>query len=66
MATIKFEYLAEVLDSLTVVEVLKTGEGVIYRGMLKDMKPNVMASYEPYKIIPCATSRETYLEIDVL
>lgn len=61
----KFEELLKVLDVLTWVEVLKTGDGVIYKGRLKDINPTDMIDYRVYKVLPCATSRETYLEIDV-
>lgn len=61
----RFEELIKVLDVLTWVEVLKTGDGVVYKGRLKDIKPIDMKYYRVYKVIPCATSRETYLEIDV-
>ena len=61
----KFEQLVSVLDILTYVEVLKTGDGLVYKGKLKDINPVEMANYRVYRVIPCATSRETYLEIDV-
>lgn len=61
----RFEELIKVLDILTWVEVLKTGDGVVYKGRLKDIKPIDINDYRVYKVIPCATSRETYLEIDV-
>jgi hypothetical protein len=61
----KFEELLKVLDVLTWVEVLKTGDGIVYKGRLKDIKPLEMVDYNVYRVIPCATSRETYLEIDV-
>lgn len=61
----RFEELLKVLDVLTWVEVLKTGDGVVYKGRLKDINQIDMDSYRVYKVIPCATSRETYLEIDV-
>lgn len=61
----KFDELLKVLDVLTWVEVLKTGDGVVYKGRLKDINPAEMSDYRVYKVIPCATSRETYLEIDV-
>lgn len=60
-----FEELLKVLDVLTWVEVLKTGDGVVFKGRLKDINLLEMADYRVYKVIPCATSRETYLEIDV-
>ena len=61
----KFEELLNVLDVLTWVEVLKTGDGIVYKGRLKDINATEMADYRVYKVMPCATSRETYLEIDV-
>ena len=61
----RFEELLNVLDVLTWVEVLKTGDGIVYKGRLKDIKPLEMVDYNVYRVIPCATSRETYLEIDV-
>ena len=61
----KFEELIKVLDILTYVEILKTGDGVVFKGRLKDINPADMTEYRVYKILPCATSRETYLEIDV-
>ena len=61
----KIEQLVSVLDILTYVEVLKTGDGLVYKGKLKDINPVEMANYRVYRVIPCATSRETYLEIDV-
>ena len=61
----KFEELIKVLDILTYVEILKTGDGVVFKGRLKDINPVDMTEYRVYKVLPCATSRETYLEIDV-
>lgn len=61
----KFEELLKVLDVLTWVEVLNTGDGIVYKGRLKDINTTEMADYRVYKVMPCATSRETYLEIDV-
>jgi hypothetical protein len=61
----QFEELLKVLDVLTWVEVLKTGDGIVYKGKLKDINTIEMSNYRVYKVIPCATSRETYLEIDV-
>jgi hypothetical protein len=61
----RFEELLNVLDVLTWVEVLKTGDGVVFKGRLKDINPMDMNEYRVYKVMPCATSRETYLEIDV-
>ena len=60
-----FEELLKVLDVLTWVEVLKTGDGVVYKGRLKDINPTDMSGYRVYRVIPCGSSRETYLEIDV-
>lgn len=61
----RFEELVNVLDVLTWVELLKTGDGVVYKGRLKDINLIDMADYRVYKVLPCATNRETYLEIDV-
>lgn len=61
----RFDELLKVLDVLTWVEVLKTGDGIVYKGRLKDINSIEMNDYRVYKVIPCATSRETYLEIDV-
>lgn len=61
----KFEELLKVLDVLTWVEVLKTGDGVVYKGRLKDINSTDMMDYRVYRVIPCGSSRETYLEIDV-
>lgn len=61
----RFEQIVSVLDILTWVEVLKTGDGVVYKGRLKDINPVEMADYRVYRVIPCGSSRETYLEIDV-
>ncbi len=62
----KFEEIVKVLDVLTWVEVNRTGDRTIFKGRLKDINPQEMANYNVYKIIPASTSRETYLEIDVL
>ena len=62
----KIEELLKVLDVSTWVEVLKTGDGVVYNGRLKDIKPQNMVDYRVYQVLPCATSRETYLEIRVI
>lgn len=62
----KFEELLKVLDVSTWVEVLKTGDGVVYNGRLKDIKPQNMVDYRVYQVLPCGTSRETYLEIRVI
>lgn len=62
----KFEQLISVLDVLTLVEIVKTGYGTIYNGRLKDIKPQKFVDYRVYQVLPCATSRETYLEIRVL
>ena len=62
---LSFNELLKVIDVLTWVEVLKTGDRVVYKGRLKDINPIEMSDYRVYKIMPCATSRETYLEIDV-
>lgn len=62
----KFEELITVLDVLTYVEVKRTGEGVVYRGKLIDIKPQQYVDWSVYQVLPCATSRETYLEIRVL
>ena len=62
----KFEQLISVLDVLTCVEVKKTGEGIIYRGKLIDIKPHQYIDWNAYQVLPCATSRETYLEIRIL
>lgn len=61
----RIEELVKVLDVLTWVEVLKTGDSVVYKGRLKDINTTDMIDYRVYKVMPCATSRETYLEIDV-
>ena len=61
----KFEEALKVLDVLTMVEVVKTGDRIVFKGRLKDINPVEMTEYRVYKIMPCATSRETYLEIDV-
>lgn len=61
----KFEELLKVLDVLTWVEVLKTGDGVVYKGRLRDIKPTEMADYRVYQVLPCGSSKETYLEIRV-
>ena len=61
----KFDEALKVLDVLTYVEIVKTGDRVIFSGRLKDIKPHELEELRVYKIIPCATSRETYLEIDV-
>lgn len=61
----KFEEALKVLDVLTMVEVVKTGDRTVFKGRLKDINPTDMADYRVYKIMPCSTSRETYLEIDV-
>jgi hypothetical protein len=61
----RFEEILKVLDVLTWVEILKTGDGVVYNGRLKDINPIEMADYRVYRVVPCGSSRETYLEIDV-
>ena len=61
----RFEELVSILDVLTCVEVVKTGDGVLFKGRLRDINPIEMTEYRVYKVLPCATSRETYLEIDV-
>jgi hypothetical protein len=61
----RFEELVSILDVLTCVEVVKTGYGVLFKGRLRDINPIEMTEYRVYKVLPCATSRETYLEIDV-
>lgn len=63
---VKFEQIVSVLDALTWVEIKRTGYGIIYSGRLKDIKPQDMIDYRVYEILPCSTSRETYLEIRVL
>ena len=61
----RFEELVSILDVLTCVEVVKTGDRVLFKGKLRDINPIEMTEYRVYKVLPCATSRETYLEIDV-
>lgn len=63
---IRFEEVVKILDILTWVEVNKTGERTIYKGRLKDINPQEMADLKVYKVIPASTSKECYLEIDVL
>lgn len=61
----KFEEIIKVLHPLTWVEIVKTGDRTIYKGKLKDINLLEMADYHVYGLIPCSTSRETYLELDV-
>ena len=60
-----FEELVGVLDVLTYVEVVKTGDVILFKGRLRDINLIKMTEYRVDKVLPCATSRETYLEIDV-
>lgn len=62
---IKLEDLIPLIDVLTVVEIIKTGDRTIFKGRLKDLKPQEIMELSAYRIIPCATARETYLEIGV-
>lgn len=61
----RYDELVKVLDVLTMVEIVKTGDRTIFKGKVKDSKPQDLTDLCVYRVIPCATSRETYLEIDV-
>lgn len=61
----KFENAIKVLDVLTWVEIVKTGDRTIYRGRLKDINISELEEYTVYKIVPMSNSKEVYLEIDV-
>lgn len=61
----KFEEILKIIDVLTWVEVVKNGDRIVFKGRLKDIKVDEMADYNVFKISPCSTSRETYLEINV-
>lgn len=61
----KFENAIKVLDVLTWVEIVKTGDRTIYRGRLKDINISELEEYSVYKIVPMSNSKEVYLEIDV-
>lgn len=61
----RFEEIIKVLHPLTCVEIVKTGDRTIYKGKLKDVSLLEMADYHVYGVIPCSSSRETYLELDV-
>lgn len=61
----KFPEILKVLDVLTWVEIVKTGDRTIFKGRLKDINLLELHDYNVIKVVPCATSRETYLEISV-
>lgn len=61
----RLEDLIRVVDVLTVVEIIKTGDRTLFKGKFKDIQFSEMTQYNVYRINPCSTSRETYLEIDV-
>lgn len=62
---LKIEELVKTLDVFTRVEIIKTGDRTIFSGKVKDIKIQDLEEFHIYKIMPCSTSRETYLEIDV-
>lgn len=62
---IKIDEFVKLLDVFTRVEVVKNGDRTLFNGKVKDLKLQELYEYHICKIIPCSTSRETYLEIDV-
>ena len=63
-----FDEILKVLDVMTLVEVVKASsvnDKIVYTGRLKDIDSIKMLDYKVYKVMPCSTSRETYLQIDV-
>lgn len=55
--------LLSIIDPLTVVEINKNGDRIIFKGRTKDFKN--FEDMTAYNIEPNSTSREVYLEIDV-
>lgn len=62
---LKIDDLIKTLDVFTRIEIIKTGDRTIFSGKVKDVKIQDLEDLHIYKIMPCSTSRETYLEIDV-
>lgn len=60
-----FDELINIVDCMTMVEVVKADKETLFEGRLIDVKPNSLARYTVYNIIPCGNGKETYLEIDV-
>ncbi len=62
---LKIDEIIKTLDVFTRIDIIKTGDRTIHSGKVKDLKMQELEEFHVYKIIPCSTSRETYLEIYV-
>lgn len=62
---LKIEEVIKVLDVFTRIDIVKTGDRTLFSGKAKDIKLQELENFHVYKVMPCYTSRETYLEIDV-
>lgn len=61
----RIEQLTEIVDVFSKVEILEIGNGIIYRGLMKDLRPQNFIKYDVYSVDACSDNDGAILKIYV-